>query len=111
MLITFSCKSHNNVTMFGDIALLLITMMEFTTDIPGAISAVDVESALTNLDKNIAVVKQQEALRQDVELSNHVDNDNDNDNDEPEIGIAVRAIPLIDLLKTAISVESYVMWE
>ena len=109
MLITFSCKSHNNVTMFGDIALLLITMMEFTTDIPGAISAVDVESALTNLDKNIAVVKQQEALRQDVELSNHVDNDNDND--EPEIGIAVRAIPLIDLLKTAISVESYVMWE
>ena len=107
MLITFSCKSHNNVTMFGDIALLLITMMEFTTDIPGAISAVDVESALTNLDKNIAVVKQQEALRQDVELSNHVDNDND----EPEIGIAVRAIPLIDLLKTAISVESYVMWE
>ena len=109
MLITFSCKSHNNVTMFGDIALLLITMMEFTTDIPGAISAVDVESALTNLDKNIAVVKRQEALRQDVELSNHVDNDNDND--EPEIGIAVRAIPLIDLLKTAISVESYVMWE
>lgn len=51
MLITFSCKSHNNVTMFGDIAQSLITMMEFSTDIPGAISAVDVEKALINLEK------------------------------------------------------------
>nr|WP_305810239.1 DUF1840 family protein [Photobacterium kishitanii] len=35
----------------------------------------------------------------------------DEDEKEPEIGIAVRAVPLIDLLKSAIAAKSYVMWE
>ncbi|PSW28767.1 DUF1840 domain-containing protein [Photobacterium phosphoreum] len=110
MLITFSCKSHNNVTMFGDIAQSLITMMEFSTDIPGAISAVDVEKALINLEKNITVVKQQQISNQDVQQA--IDSEEEEEDEkEVEISLSVRAIPLIDLLKTAISVESYVMWE
>ncbi|PTB31126.1 DUF1840 domain-containing protein [Photobacterium phosphoreum] len=108
MLITFSCKFHNNVTMFGDVAQSLMTMMEFSTDIPGAISAVDVEKALINLEKNIAVVKQQQISNQDAQQA--IDSEEE-DEKEVEISLSVRAIPLIDLLKTAISVESYVMWE
>ncbi|MCD9555431.1 DUF1840 domain-containing protein [Photobacterium carnosum] len=109
MLVTFSSKSHNNVTMFGDIAQSLITMMEFTTEIPGAITAEDVGSALANLEKNLTVAKQQQVLAQNTQQVVDVDND-DNDNEkEVKISIVVRAIPLIDLLKTAISVKSYVM--
>lgn len=96
--------------MFGDIAQSLITMMEFSTDIPGAISAVDVEKALINLEKNIAVVKQQQISNQDVQQA--IDSEEEEEDEkEVEISLSVRAIPLIDLLKTAISVESYVMWE
>ena len=111
MLVTFSSKAHSNVIMFGDMAQTLITMMEFATDVPGAIKAEDVASALANLEKNIALVKQQQASCQDVESSNDNDNDNDNNDNEPEISITVRAMPLIDLLKSAISVKSYVMWQ
>ncbi|KAE8177282.1 DUF1840 domain-containing protein [Photobacterium carnosum] len=109
MLVTFSSKSHNNVTMFGDIAQSLITMMEFTTEIPGAITAEDVGSALANLEKNLTVAKQQQVLAQNTQQV--VDVDNDDNEKEVKISIVVRAIPLIDLLKTAISVKSYVMWK
>lgn len=51
MLITFSSKAHNDVTMFGDIAQSFIKMMGYTTEIPGAITAEDVNSALANLEK------------------------------------------------------------
>lgn len=110
MLITFSCKSHANVTMFGDIAQVLITMMEFTTDIPGAIMAEDVESALTNLENNIVVVNNQQIQHQDTPQPTDI-MDEDNDEQQVKISLSVRALPLINLLKTAISVESYVMWE
>lgn len=108
MLVTFSSKAYGNVTMFGDIAQSLITMMEFTTKVPGAIRAEDVASALANLEKNIALVKQQQISHQDTQQAIDIDED---DEKESEISIAVRAVPLIDLLKSAISVKSYVMWE
>ncbi|WP_305810014.1 DUF1840 family protein [Photobacterium kishitanii] len=51
MLVTFSSKDHGNITMFGDMAQSLITMMGFTTKVPGAIRAEDVARALVNLEK------------------------------------------------------------
>lgn len=107
MLVTFSSKDHGNVTMFGDIAQSLITMMGFSTKVPGAIRAEDVASALVNLEKNIELVKQQQISHQDAQQAI----DDEDDEKEPEIGIAVRALPLIDLLKSATAVKSYVMWE
>lgn len=111
MLVTFSSKSHNNVIMFGDIAQSLINMMEFTAEIPGAITADDVEIALANLEKNIALANKQHVLTQKTQPIANMDEDEDEDEVEPEISIAVRAIPLIELLKTAIAVNSYVMWK
>ena len=42
MLITFSCKSHASVTMFGEVGLQFIKMLEHSGAIPGAIDAPDV---------------------------------------------------------------------
>lgn len=106
MLVTFSCKDHNDVTMFGDIAQSFIQMMEYTTEIPGAIMAEDVERALANLEKNLVVVAAKQCNTQDDQQAIDLD-----DEKEPEIDITVRAVPLIDLFKTAISVKSYVMWK
>ena len=105
MLVTFSCKAHNDVTMFGDIAQSLIKMMEYTTDIPGAIIAEDVELALANLEKNlIGAAAKQCATQEQQQVV-------DLDEKEPEIDISVRAVPLIELLKAAILAKSYVMWQ
>ena len=108
MLITFSSKAHNDVTMFGDIAQSFIKMMGYTTEIPGAITAEDVNSALANLEKTLAVAAaaDQQQITQDKQQA--VD---DEDEKESEIKITVRAIPLIELLKAAISAKSYVMWQ
>ena len=108
MLITFSSKAHNDVTMFGDIAQSLIKMMGYTTEIPGAITAEDVNSALVNLEKNLAVAADQQQIAQDKQQAVDID---DEDEKESEIKITVRAIPLIELLKAAISAKSYVMWQ
>jgi hypothetical protein len=108
MLITFSSKAHNDVTMFGDIAQSFIKMMGYTTEIPGAITAEDVNSALANLEKNLAVAAaaDQQQIAQDKQQAVDID-----DEKESEIKITVRAIPLIELLKAAISAKSYVMWQ
>lgn len=110
MLITFSSKAHNDVTMFGDIAQSFIKMMGYTTEIPGAITAEDVNSALANLEKNlaVAVAADQQQIAQDKQQAVDID---DEDEKESEIKITVRAIPLIELLKAAISAKSYVMWQ
>ena len=108
MLVTFSCKAHNDVTMFGDIAQSLIKMMEYTTDIPGAIIAEDVELALANLEKKLIVAAAKQCATQEQQQVVDLD---DEDEKEPEIGISVRAVPLIELLKAAILAKSYVMWQ
>lgn len=106
MLVTFSSKSHGNITMFGDIAQSLITMMGFSTDVPGAIRAEDVACALVNLEKKLAYIAQQ----QSEDIAQEIDNEDEKET-ETQISLDVRAVPLIDLLKDAISTQSYVMWE
>ncbi len=53
-----------------------------------------------NLEKNIELAQQQQISHQDKQQA--ID---DEDEKEPEIGIAVRAVPLIDLLKSAIAAK------
>ncbi|MEC6907998.1 DUF1840 domain-containing protein [Photobacterium piscicola] len=108
MLVTFTCKTHNDVTMFGDNAQSLIKMMEYTTDIPGAIVAEDVESALANLEKNLVIAAAEQRAVQEQQQA--IENDDENEK-EPEISISVRAVPLIELLKAAMLAKSYVMWQ
>ncbi|OBU16404.1 hypothetical protein AYY19_04400 [Photobacterium aquimaris] len=106
MLVTFSSKSYGNVTMFGDVAHSLITMMGFTTDVPGAIRAEDVACALVNLEEKLALITQQ----QSENIVQEIDNEDESETDI-QISLDVRAVPLIDLLKAAISAKNYVMWE
>ena len=94
MLITFKSKVGSKVTLFGDVAKKLISMMGITKGVPGAIKAEKVPAALKNLQHHIELSKQQ----------------NENDS-EADISIALRAAPLINLLKAAITANSYVMWE
>lgn len=98
MLVTFSCDAYENITMFGNVALQLLTMMGESGTIPSAILAPDVEEALAKLEK---------AIKQST--SHYVSSRMD-DTDETEISLSHRAIPLIKLLQAAIKNNCDVMW-
>ncbi len=104
MLITFRCKSHANITMFGDIALDLIKMMGHSGTVPGAISAEELPESLAKLTS--ALAKSAELETNDVEEA-----DDDDEQSEPEVSLGRRAMPLIDLLKSAINDQCDVMWD
>lgn len=46
MLVTFSTKVYADITMFGDIALVMLKMMGHSGTVPSAIRAEDVPVAL-----------------------------------------------------------------
>jgi hypothetical protein len=99
MLITFKTKSYANITMFGDVATKLLKMMDFGVSVPGAIIAEDVPQALSNLEKGL------ESVMEVVEPAG------DADEDQPAVSLHTRAVPLIELLQSAIDDENLVRWE
>ncbi|ELB2830519.1 MULTISPECIES: DUF1840 domain-containing protein [Vibrio] len=106
MLITFRCRSHSNVTMFGDIALEMIKMMGHSGTVPGSISAQDVPDALAKLTSALSAKNAaEENLPTDVDL------DEEEEQAEPAVSLGRRAFPLIELLKSAIKEECEVMWD
>jgi hypothetical protein len=105
MLITFSCKAHASVTMFGEVGLQFIKMLGHSGKIPGAIDASEVPQALNNLRTAIAA-EQNQAVEQDG-----IDDDNEDEVVEAPVNIGSRAFPLVELLKAAIKEECEVMWE
>jgi len=99
MLVTFKCSAYANITMFGDVAKKLLRMMDFGTQVPGAIRAEDVPQALANLQRGLASVPRQLQAA------------GDEDEDQPSTSLHTRALPLLELLQAAIADESRVRWE
>ncbi|EAP92559.1 DUF1840 domain-containing protein [Vibrio splendidus] len=105
MLITFSCKAHASVTMFGEVGLQFIKMLGHSGAIPGAIDASAVPQALNNLRAAIAA-EQSKPVEQE-----NADDDNEEEVVEAPVNISSRAFPLVELLKAATKEECEVMWE
>lgn len=99
MLVTFSCESYGKLTFFGDIARRLIQLMGHSDTIPGAIKSEDAKQALDQLVTGLSQIKNKiKSMQIDPE-------------EEPEIGLSTRAIPLIDMLKSAIENKSNIIWQ
>ncbi len=101
MLVTFTTKGHADITMFGDVALILLKMMGHSGKVPSAILAEDVPAVLERLTASIA--KEKIPPIKDEQDSGHDDN-------EPKVSMAHRALPLIKLLNAAIKENANVMW-
>ena len=99
MLITFKTKSYANITMFGDVATKMLEMMGYGTSVPGAIVSADVAQALGNLLSGLEFV---------MEV---VEPAGDAEDDQPAVSLHTRAVPLIELLQSAIDDENHVRWE
>jgi len=105
MLITFRCKAHADITMFGDIALHILKILGHSGTVPGAISAQDLPESLNLLQA--AIESEKKALA--AEASDNQDDDEE-EGQEIVVGLGNRAFPLIGLLKAAIKEECEVMW-
>ncbi len=99
MLVTFKTKAYADITMFGDVALTLLKMMGHSGTVPSAIEAEDIPAALEQLRTAIGLDKSAES------------SDEKDDDGQPKIGIAKRALPLIELLDAAVKAKTYVIWE
>jgi len=88
--------------MFGDVAEKLLKMMGQSGNVPGALLADDVPTALTAL---------RDALGQAPETEPPQPLGDDNDNNASPVSINVRAKPLLDLLSAAADKNESVMWE
>ena len=98
MLLTFKTRAYADITMFGEVGMKMLEMMDFGSRVPGAVSAEDLPTALANLEAALARLPQPEAASAD-------------EDDGPKIGLHTRALPLIELLRAAIDDESPVRWE
>ena len=99
MLITFKTKSYANIMMFGDVAQKLLKMMDYGVSVPGGIIAQDLPQALSNLQREL------ESIGDVVEPAG------DAEQDQPAVSLHTRAMPLIELLQSAIADQNNVRWE
>lgn len=98
MLVTFTTDAYADITMFGDVALKLISMMGHSESVPGALRPEDVPIAL-------------EKLRAAVEAGVPEPSINAKDEDKLHVSMAHRALPLIKLLSAAAEQDAYVSWK
>ena len=113
MLVTFRSTATESITMFDDVAAPLLEMMGATGRIPGAFSAEDVPQALRQLESSIEHLKAQAHAHSDAPPAVNEDlaDEEEEEDEEPPVALAVRAIPLISLMKRAAAAHAEVVWE
>ena len=99
VLVTFKSKSYADITMFGEVGLSLLKLMDYGVSVPGAIVAADVGKALVNLQQGL------------LKIPEEVAPDEDEDDEPTQVNLPTRALPLIELLQAAYKGENDVRWD
>lgn len=97
MLVRFKSTQTESITMFGDVAVELIRMLGASGAIPSAIAAKDLPAAAARLRQQL------DLLHEPVETAS--------DDREAPVALAVRANPLLDIMKRAGDANAALMWE
>ncbi len=105
MIVRFSTRL-GALTMHGDAAVSLLKAMGHSGTVPGAILAADLPAALASLRK---ALEQQARVPPPPEPATP-DDDAERER-EPPVSMRMRALPLIDMIETAIARDSDLMWE
>ena len=102
MPITFSSKHFENILMFDNVAKALLILMGHSGTVPGAFKSGEVPQALAHLEAG---------LKQEQQNTQPSTKEIENDDADYEVDLATRAIPLINMLKSAIKHHCNVMWQ
>jgi hypothetical protein len=105
VIVKFSTR-FGVLTMHGEAAIALVRAMGHTGTVPGAILAADLPDALARLEHAIEVAGDSNPTPAPPQ-----DDDEDEREREPVITLRTRAVPLTDMLRTAIARDSDLMWE
>ena len=105
MLVTFSTKSHADITMFDHVAEALLRLMGQSGAVPGALLAADVGPALERLKAAIA-----QAGSQPGPQPPGAEEEEHDEEAPPPVSLRQRAYPLIGLLEAALRTNSDVTW-
>lgn len=105
MLVTFSTKSHADITMFDYVAEALLRLMGQSGAVPGALLAEDVPSALERLKAAIA-----EAGSEAGPTAPGAKEERQDEEAPPPVSLRQRAYPLIGLLEAAARANADVTW-
>jgi hypothetical protein len=107
MIVKFSTR-YGQLTMHGDAALALLRAMGHTGTVPGAILAADLPDALMRLER---VIAESGDSNPSATPPTGSQDDDDEAEREPVVTLRKRALPLQDMLRTAIARDSDLMWE
>lgn len=112
MLVTFRSTATESITMFGDVAMELLKLMGASGRIPGALNPEDVPAALQRLETAVERLKVESHSKTPAPPADNEDAAAEEETeDEPPVEIAVRAVPLLSLLKRAAAAKAEIMWE
>ena len=100
MIVTFTSQHSPDIIMFGDIAQQLLKMMGHSGTVPGAIRPEDLPGMLENLNNALAKLPGSKDQRSPAAVDS-----------ENKVPLSLRAMPLIELLESAIENEDHVMWK
>jgi hypothetical protein len=104
MIVRFSTRA-GALTMHGDAAVALLRAMGHSGTVPGAILAPDLAEALANLRRS---------LETQAELPSPppaAAEGEEREDAPPPVTLRMRAVPLIEIIETAIARGSDLMWE
>lgn len=107
MIVRFSTRI-GQLTMHGEAAVTLLRGMGHTGTVPGAILAADLPDALARLVRTLETSGGSPSPATQYPSG---DDDEDEREREPVITLQKRAVPLLDMVRTAIARESDLMWE
>ena len=105
MLVTFSTKSHADITMFDHVAEALLRLMGQSGSVPGAILAADIPPALARLKAAVA-----ETGYEPGPAAPGAAEEKHDEEAPPPVSLRQRAFPLIGLLEAAVKAEENVTW-
>jgi hypothetical protein len=106
MIVKFSTRA-GALTMHGDAAVALLKAMGHSGTVPGAILAADLPAGLVQLRRTL-----DELAHAPSPPPPPADVDDDDERErEPPVTLRMRALPLIDMIETAIARNSDLMWE
>ena len=108
MLVKFSSISGQSLSMFENQAKKMLRGMDMTGNIPGAINAEDLQTALDHLEQSI---EKEAATEKPPEFGDEVSDDERKAIESQIVSAKARAFPLMELLKLAIKQQKSVMWE
>jgi hypothetical protein len=109
MIVSFSTK-YGHLSMHGESAVTLLRLMGHSGNVPGAILAAYLPASLARLREGLDAHGDEPSPGPDQHPV-VADRESDEREKEPPVRLRTRAVPLLDMIETAIKRDSDLMWD